>query len=128
MKRILAICSICLLALLGACSKDHTDLPTGFIYDPPSTPTNLQVGGGAERAALSWSYPEDEYDDVEFRIYYYVQVFDLLELIGTTSDSTYIDSLLVGNLVYCYSISAVDTTTGLEGWRTSTVCDTVYSK
>jgi hypothetical protein len=128
MNRVSVICSIFMLMSLAACSKNHENLPTGFAYTPPTTPTNLQVEGGAERATLTWSYPADEIETLEeFRVYYYVEAYDLLQLIGTTSDSTYVDSVLVGNLVYCYSISAVDST-GLEGWRTPTVCEFVYSK
>jgi hypothetical protein len=115
------------IVFFGACSTEHTDLPTGFVYDPPPTPANFQVVGGQERATLSWSYPSSTLDRIEeFRVYYYYEIYDMSELIGTTSDTSYVDSLLVGNLYYCYRISAVDTT-GLEGWRTETVCDFVTS-
>jgi hypothetical protein len=44
-----------------------------------------------------------------------------LVLVGTTRDTAFVDSLLVGNLTYCYEVSAVDTT-GFEGFRTSPQC------
>lgn len=128
MKRVIVLGVVSLLAFFGSCTKDHTDLPTGFMYDPPPTPTNFQVEGGAERATLTWSYPQGDFISLgEFRIYYYLEIYDLLELIGTTSDTTYIDSLLIGNLTYCYTVSAVDTTE-LEGWRAAAVCEFVPTR
>ena len=57
----------------------------------------------------------------EFRIYYYYEAYDLIELVGTSSTTNFNDTQLVGNLTYCYKVSAVDTT-GLEGHRSETVC------
>ena len=33
----------------------------------------------------------------------------MIQLIGTTTDTVFVDSLLIGNLGYCYKVSAVDT-------------------
>lgn len=122
MIRYMLICAVLLTAVAAGCSKDHTDLPTGFIYDPPSTPTEFNVVGGAELAILSWDFPSEEMGEIsEFNIYYYYEVYGIQELIGTTTETSYVDSFLVGNLEYCYQVSAVDTT-GLEGYRTEGEC------
>ena len=128
MKRMIVLGVVSLLVFFGSCTKDHADLPTGFAYDPPPTPADLQVESGAERATLTWSYQQEDMASLrEFRVYYHVEIYDILELIGTTSNTTYIDSMLVGNLIYCYTVSAVDTT-GLEGWRSAAVCEFVPSQ
>lgn len=122
MIRYILMSGILLMVLTIGCSKDHSDLPTGFIYDPPSVPTDLDVVGGAELATLSWDFPSEEMDGIsEFRIYYYYELYGIQELIGTTTETTYVDSFLVGNLEYCYQVSAVDTTE-LEGYRTEAEC------
>ena len=127
MSRFILVCLVSSFIILGACSKDHQDLPTSFVYDPPPTPTNFEVVGGNESAILTWSYPANEIGSLdEFRIYYHYEIYNMIELIGTTADTTFIDSLLVGNLYYCYQVSAVDTT-GFEGWRTTTECTFVRS-
>ena len=127
MNRFMLLCLVSLFIMFGACSKDHQDLPTGFAYDPPPTPTSLTVVGGNESATLTWSYPASELGSLgEFRIYYYYAIYNLVDLIGTATDTTFIDSLLVGNLYYCYQVSAVDTT-GFEGWRTAAECAFVRS-
>lgn len=122
MIRYILISAILLMVITAGCSKDHSDLPTGFIYDPPSVPTDLDVTGGAELASLSWDFPGEELDEIsEFRIYYYYEYYGIQELIGTTTETSYVDSFLVGNLQYCYQVSAVDST-GLEGYRTEAEC------
>ena len=114
-------------ALCISCGKDHQDLPTGFAYDPPPTPTNLVVTGGKELSTITWSYPAIARASIrEFRVYEYYAAYDMTELIGTTTDTVFVDSLLIGNLGYCYKISAVDTS-GFEGWRTGSVCAFVWS-
>ena len=121
----------CVLAAIAAlcisCSEEHQDLPTGFAYDPPATPVGLTVVGGEEQATIRWSYPASERASVgEFRVYEYYESYDMIELVGTTTDTVFVDSLLIGNLGYCYKVSAVDTA-GFEGWRTSSVCAFVRS-
>jgi hypothetical protein len=109
-------------ALAFSCSKDHQNLPTAFSLESPATPTNLVVTGGVERSTVSWHYPPSALGAVrEFRVYQYVPSYDILDLVGTTGDTVFVDSLLVGNISYCYKVAAVDTT-GLEGWRTASVC------
>lgn len=109
-------------ALLGSCSKQNKDLPTGFPFVPPATPRNVVVTPGIERSTLAWSYPTTALGGIrEFRIYQLFVQLQQLELVGTTKDTTFVDSLLVGNLTYCYEVSAVDTT-GFEGFRTSLQC------
>ena len=98
-----------------------------FEYVPPPTPANVTAAGGEEQSVVSWSYPDDARASVgEFNVYQYFPPYDVLELIGTTTDTFYVDSLLIGNLNYCYKVSAVDTT-GLEGWRSAAVCVFVHS-
>ena len=114
-------------ALYISCGKDHRDLPTGFVYVPPTTPTNLVVIGGEEMSTITWSYPAIELASIrEFRIYEYIESYDMIQLIGTTTDTVFVDSLLIGNLGYCYKVSAVDAP-GFEGWRTGSVCAFVRS-
>jgi hypothetical protein len=114
-------------ALCISCGKDHRDLPTGFAYDPPATPTNLVVVGGEEMSTITWSYPASELAAIsEFRVYEYIESYDIIQLIGTTTDTVFVDSLLIGNLGYCYEVSAVDAS-GFEGWRTGSVCAFVRS-
>ena len=122
MKGLPIVLLVATLLLAAGCSKEHEDLPTSFIYDPPSVPLDLQVTAGNQQATLDWDYPVEEMDGIEeFRVYYYYEVYDLLELIGTTNSTNFTDTQLVGNLTYCYRVSAVYTT-GLEGERTETVC------
>jgi hypothetical protein len=114
-------------ALCISCGKDHRDLPTGFAYDPPPTPTNLVVTGGEELSTIRWSYPAPDRASIrEFRVYEYFEAYDMIELINTTTDTVFVDSLLIGNLGYCYKVSAVDTS-GFEGWRTEKACAFVRS-
>ncbi len=125
MKYVLLVMTVSIAILAAGCSKEHENLPTGFIYDPPSVPFDLQVTGGNEQAVLTWDYPSEEMGSIEeFRIYYYYEAYDLIELVGTSSTTNFTDTQLVGNLSYCYRVSAVDTT-GLEGYRSETVCDFV---
>jgi hypothetical protein len=122
MKDLLLVMMVSVALLAVGCSKEHDYLPTSFMYDPPSIPLDLQVTGGNEQAVLNWDYPSEEMGSIrEFRVYYYFEVYDLVELVDTTSSMTFTDTQLVGNLNYCYQVSAVDTT-GLEGYRTEAVC------
>jgi hypothetical protein len=114
-----------LIATVGlclSCGTDHENLPTGFAYNPPPTPENVAVVGGHESSTISWSYPAEARASIgEFRVYQYSEAYNVVQLVGTTADTAFTDSLLVGNLYYCYKVSAVDTT-GFEGWRTPSVC------
>ena len=116
------------MILTLACSKKHEALPTGFAYDPLPAPTDLEVTAAAEEASLSWDYPVDRIDEVkEFRIYYYVEMYGSDQLIGTSTATSFTDSQLLGNLEYCYRVSAVDSS-GFEGVRTGTVCEFVPTR
>ncbi len=127
MIRVLMSVAAMVIIIFASCGKDHEGLPTSFQYDPPPTPTNFEVTAGIESAHLSWSYPPEGFAALrEFRVYYYYSLYDMLQLIGTTEETTYTDTLLIGNVEYCYVVSAVDTT-GLEGWRTASTCVTVSS-
>jgi hypothetical protein len=115
------------VALSLSCGKDHMNLPTSFVYEAPPTPENVVVVGGQESSTISWSYPAAARALIsEFRVYEYLETYDMIALVGTTVDTFFIDSLLVGNLYYCYRVSAVDTS-GLEGWRTASTCAFVSS-
>ena len=116
------------IALSASCSEDHQNLPTSFAYDPPPTPVDLIATGGEESSTIRWSYPAEARPSVlEFRVYQYIELYDMVQLVGTTADTVFIDSLLVGNLVYCYKVSAVDMT-GFEGWRTASACALVRTR
>jgi len=122
MKKLLVSTGIALALSVLSCGAEHTDLPTGFRYLPPPTPADLTVEGGTEECIVRWTYPAEGMPSLEeFRVYYYLEAYGLLELVGTTTDTEYVDSLLIGNLSYCYAVSAVDTS-GLEGWRAGPAC------
>ena len=112
----------------SSCSADHRDLPTSFAYDPPPTPTGLVAAGGEELCTIRWSYPAAARPSIEgFRVYQYFEDYDLLQIIGSTTDTVFVDSLLIGNLTYCYKVSAVDST-GFEGWQTESACAFVKTR
>jgi len=122
MKCLLLVMVVSVAVLAVGCSKEHEGLPTSFIYDPPSVPLNFEVTGGNQQAVLDWDYPSEEMGEIEeFRVYYYFEGYDIVELVGTTNETNFTDIQLVGNLTYCYQVSAVDTS-GLEGYRTEAVC------
>lgn len=122
MNRSLALALLFAAILFVSCGKEHADLPTSFVYTPLPAPSNVEAEAGAERCTLSWSFPVEAMADVrEFRVYEYFALYDQLQLIGTTSDTSFVDSLLVGNLYYCFRVSAVDLD-GFEGWRSDTCC------
>ncbi len=109
-------------ALLGSCSKQNKDLPTSFMFVPPATPTDVVVTPGVERSTVTWRYETAALANVkEFRVYEFFPQLQELVLVGATKDTVFVDSLLVGNLTYCYKVSAVDTT-GFEGYRTAAEC------
>ncbi len=120
---IVTIAMVCFVS----CSKNHEGLPTGFVYEPPPTPSDFQATAGVEQVQLSWDYPAESLPTLlEFRVYYYYSIYDMVELVDTTTDTEYTDTRLIGNVEYCYRVSAVDTS-GLEGWRTASQCVTVLS-
>ena len=72
MKALLLVTVVSALLLTAGCTKEHEDLPTSFIYDPPSAPLDLEVTGCNQLALLDWDYPSEEMGRiVEFRVYYY---------------------------------------------------------
>ncbi len=115
-------------AALASCSNEHGTEPGPFEFDAPPMPTNLVVTPGVETATLSWEYPPGRMGELEeFRVYYYFPTFDAVELAGTTTDTVYVDEKLVGNVEYCYKVSAVDTV-GMEGWRSGEECAVIDSR
>jgi hypothetical protein len=69
---------------------------------PPSLPTNLTAVTGATSAALSWSASGDNVGVVGYRVYRNTM------LVGTTTVPSYLDSGLMPNTLYGYSIIAYD--------------------
>lgn len=122
--------TLMLLALAVAaasCASEHGTEPVPFDCEYPPTPVDLTVTAGIEQATLRWSYPDGGRELIEeFRLYYYIKVYDALELIATIGDTMYVDSQLVGNLEYCYRVSAVDTN-GIEGWRSEPSCAVILT-
>lgn len=113
------------LSVIISCSDEHGDQPSAFYFDAPEMPTGLTVTPGSNQAVLEWSYPAESIDQVsEFRIYYYYELYDLEELIGTSTGTSFTDSDLIGNMVYCYRVSAVNLD-DKEGERTAAVCEMV---
>lgn len=125
------LCSFAVAAALAlaavSCGKDHTGLPTGPEKEALPAPTGVALAPGAEFCRVSWSFPEELRPLVkEFRVYQYFSGYDLVELVGTTADTFCVDAYLIGNLYYCYVVSAVDSS-DFEGWRSSPVCAFVPS-
>jgi len=117
-----ALMLLVLAVAAASCGKDHGSQPAPFDFDYPPTPVDVTATAGVEQATISWSYPAGSRDLIEeFRLYYYVEVYDAVQLIATLTDTFYVDSRLVGNLEYCYKVSAVDTN-GIEGWRSDPAC------
>jgi hypothetical protein len=110
-------------AALVSCSDDHGTEPAPFDVSAPETPADLTVTPGPASATVQWSFDGDAGSLEEFRVYYYFSAYGLLELVGTTEPGTtsYTDTGLVGNVEYCYVVSAVDTF-GMEGARTGEEC------
>lgn len=122
LKNILLILIALALSSLASCSNNHGTEPGPFDVTAPPTPTDMVVTAGVEQATISWEYPFESMGAIEeFRVYYYFESFDVVELAGTTAGLSYVDTRLVGNIEYCYKVSAVDTL-GLEGWRTECEC------
>ena len=121
-KAILATVVIAAAALVS-CSDDHGTEPAPFDVSAPDAPTGLTVTSGPASATVEWSFDGDAGSLEEFRVYYHFQAYGLLELVGTTDPGilTYTDTGLVGNVEYCYVVSAVDTS-GMEGMRTGEEC------
>jgi fibronectin type 3 domain-containing protein len=128
MKRMMMLIFIFSFVLTCGCSKEHKDLPTSIDRVWPATPTDFEVDAGVESAVLTWSYP-GAIDSLScFNIYWVHVYFDMImeELRGTTDETNFTDTLLIGNNRYCYMVSAVNKT-GLEGRRTQIECVTVQS-
>ncbi len=115
-------------AAFVSCSNDHGTEPAPFDLEAPPAPTDLSVTAGSEQATIAWDYESGNMGAIEeFRIYYYFAAYDVVELAGTTTSLTYIDDRLVGNVEYCYKVSAVDTF-GIEGWRTDEECAVINTR
>ncbi len=122
MKRIARLILIISSILLMSCSVDHGDSPAGFEFTAPDSPTAFTVSPGPNALTLSWEYPGDLAEVSEFNIYYFYEMYGLEEFVGTASGTSYVDSDLIGNMIYCYKVSAVDLD-GNEGLRTETICE-----
>jgi hypothetical protein len=128
LKNILLALTVVAVAALISCSNDHGTEPAPFDLDAPPTPTGLSVTPGSEQATITWDYPAEDMATLkEFRIYYYFPAYDVVELAGTATAMTYVDTKLVGNVEYCYKVSAVDTF-GIEGWRSGEGCVVINTR
>ncbi len=122
MKRIAVPVLIFSFLFAASCSSEHGESPASFAVESLPAPIDLTATAGIEQVRLDWDYPAGEIGEVrEFRVYYYYETYDMMEFIDTTTDTYYIDSGLIGNVQYCYAVSAVDSA-GMEGWRTDSVC------
>jgi hypothetical protein len=127
-KNLIIALMVVMTAALVSCANDHGTEPGPFDMGEPPTPFDLTVTPGTEQATVSWEYPPESMGSLkEFRVYYYLAAFDAVELVGTTTDLTYVDTKLVGNVEYCYRVSAVDTL-GIEGWRTGEECALIETR
>jgi fibronectin type 3 domain-containing protein len=128
LKRISTALAAVALAALVSCSNDHGSEPGPFDLEYPSTPTGLTVTPAAEQATIEWEYPAEEMASIEeFRVYYYFPSLDVVELVTATTDLSYVDTKLVGNVEYCYKVSAVDLS-GVEGWRSESECALIETR
>lgn len=128
LKKILLALTVVAMAALISCSNDHGTEPAPFDVDTPPTPTDLSVTPGSEQATVAWDYSAEDMATLEeFRVYYYFPAYNVVELAGTTTDLTFVDTKLVGNVEYCYKVSAVDTF-GTEGWRTGEECAVINTR
>lgn len=133
-KTVIALMVVAAAAFVS-CSNNHGTEPAPFDVEAPPTPTGLSVDPGSEQATISWDYPSESMGAVEeFRVYYYFAAFNAVELAGTVAasdltypDLTYTDTKLVGNVEYCYRVSAVDTF-GMEGKRTGEECAVINTR
>lgn len=114
------------LLCTASCSSDHGDSPAAFEFEVPQTPTGLTVSSPAGfQAHLEWDYPSELMDDISgFNVYIDYGGYYELELIATVMTTSCNVEDLMGNLVYCFRVSAVGLD-GLEGWRTDSVCEMV---
>ena len=126
-KITIALTVVAAVALVS-CSNDHGTEPAPFDMEAPPAPTGLSVTPGVEQATVAWDYPSESMSTLdEFRVYYYFPAFNEAELAGTTTDLEYVDTKLVGNVEYCYRVSAVDTL-GMEGFRTGEECAVINTR
>ena len=122
MKRIAILALMLTIPFILSCGEDHGSSPQAFKYEPPQTPSDFEAAGGTYEVTLTWSYPQELIPGIrEFRIYYYYDLYDMVEFVDTTTAMSFVDSDLIPNVTYCYKISAVDTT-GLEGYRSGHEC------
>ena len=128
LKKTMIALMVVAAAAFVSCSNDHGTEPAPFDVEAPPAPSDLSVTAGTEQATIEWDYPSENMGALEeFRVYYYFAAFDAVELAGTTTNTTYTDTKLVGNVEYCYKVSAVDTF-GMEGWRTDEDCAVINTQ
>ena len=99
--------------LLLACNRDaRTPYQTEF-KDVPPAPSNVVVSFGMGSAALAWEY-DAGFNLLEFRIYRKDGLDGAFANIAKTTDTFFVDSLLVNGQPYFYEIAATNTD-GFEG-------------
>jgi hypothetical protein len=114
-----------LLIIIWGCSDEHGSSPTAFSYEALPAPQNLQLAPGDWEITLSWEYPPEKEPMVENYLvyrYYFTEYGEYIEIADTTDSKEYTDSDLIGNVEYCYMVSAVDSN-GMEGRRTGIECE-----
>lgn len=124
MKRVAILLSAIIMAVSMSCSSDHGESPAAFTFEAPQAPLNLVLTPGSNQMSLEWDYPPELLAEIrEFRIYYY-KSYGVEEPVDTVTSTSCTDTRLIGNMVYCYKVSAVDLD-GREGWRSETECEMV---
>lgn len=122
MKRAAILLSAIIMALSMSCSNEHGESPTAFSFEAPQAPSDLALTPGATQMTIEWSYPAELLPEIsEFRIYYYYEGYGVEVLVDKSTTTTFTDTRLIPNMVYCYKVSAVDQS-GREGWRSETEC------
>ena len=104
-----------------SCSAEHGDSPAGFSFEAPEAPTGLTLTPGANQLTLEWDYPGDPADVSGYVVYYYYDMYGVEEVIDTVTATRYTDSDLIGNMIYCYKVSAIGPG-DREGYRSATKC------
>ncbi|HSG29388.1 MAG TPA: fibronectin type III domain-containing protein [Candidatus Krumholzibacterium sp.] len=123
MKRIASIILSISVMVLLSCSDELGDSPAAFSFEAPEAPDGLEITPGPNQLVLEWTYPGDPAEVSGYIVYYDYEAYGVQEVIDTVSTTTYTDDGLIGNMIYCYKVSALNLDR-IEGRRSGTECGT----
>jgi fibronectin type 3 domain-containing protein len=107
--------SICMMAL-AACSSDLSEPEPFDASTFPDAPVNLRIQIGSNKIALFWSHSKPA-AVASYNVYRKSVTDSAFSLVGSTEDTTYIDSGLPNGVENQYAVTAVSTTSGRESER-----------